>query len=102
MQHRKGAGELRRAWALDIFCEDCGHTRRFQRRDLLELETEGFRTFQHLAAKLVCKHCRERQGQGAGQGQGRWQGQGQGRWQGQGHNVTLRPRWFKPARPGLH
>lgn len=56
--------ELRQARALDIECEDCGRTRRFQRRDLLELDMEGIRTFQQLGSKLYCRHCRERRGKG--------------------------------------
>lgn len=78
MDAKHYVSELRQARALDIVCEDCGRTRRFQRRLLLELDMEGFTSFQQLAAKLVCKHCRERQGQG--------------------HNVTLRPRWFAHLR----
>jgi len=78
MDARHYVSELRQARALDIVCEDCGRTRRFQRRYLLELDMEGFHSFQQLAAKLVCRHCRERRGEG--------------------HNVTLRPRWFSHLR----
>ncbi|MEZ0171046.1 hypothetical protein [Microvirga sp. TS319] len=78
MDVKRHVSELRQAKALDIFCEDCGSARRFQRRHLLELDMGGFTSFQQLAAKLVCRHCRERKGQG--------------------HNVTLRPRWFSHPR----
>lgn len=70
--------ELRQARALDIVCEDCGRTRRFHRRDLLELDLEGIRSFHQLGSKLVCKHCRERRGEG--------------------RNVSLKPRWFSNVR----
>lgn len=80
---KRCVSELRQARALDILCEDCGSARRFQRRYLLELDMEGFTSFQQLAARLVCKHCRERKGQG--------------------RNVTLRPRWFShPRATGPH
>ena len=70
--------ELRQARALDIVCEDCGRTRRFQRRDLLELDLEGFHSFHQLGSKLVCRHCRERKGEG--------------------RNISLKPRWFSHLR----
>ena len=77
MEYGRAVSELRQARALDIVCEDCGRTRRFQRRDLLELDMEGFRTFPQLGSKLVCRHCRERQGRGK--------------------NISLKPRWFSQA-----
>lgn len=64
MEYGMAASELRQAKALDIVCEDCGRTRRFQRRDLLELDMEGFRTFPQLGSKLVCRHCKGRRGAG--------------------------------------
>jgi hypothetical protein len=78
MQGTKGVGELRQARALDVECEDCGRTRRFQRRDLLALDREGVRTFRHLGSRLTCRHCRDRSGSGK--------------------NVTLKPRWFSHLR----
>jgi hypothetical protein len=56
--------ELASVRAVDIQCEDCGRTRRFQRPALLDLERKGVRTFPQLASRLYCRHCAERNGTG--------------------------------------
>jgi len=60
MEARHRDSELRRAWALDITCENCGRVRRFQRRKILDLEARGYRSFHELGSRLYCRGCDER------------------------------------------
>jgi len=52
--------ELALAWAVDITCENCGRTRRFQRRALANLQDKGCRTLAQLGSRLYCLACEER------------------------------------------
>ena len=45
---RAMGNELAEAWAVDVSCENCGRTRRFQRDALMHLRARGCRTMAQL------------------------------------------------------
>ena len=52
--------ELEAYQVIDIECEDCGRTRRMQRRAIAEAIRNGAHTLIELHNKLYCSACRER------------------------------------------
>lgn len=64
---------LSKAKALNLSCEDCGRPRTFDQSKLLELRSQGLKTFRDIAPRLKCKSCSAKGGDGK--------------------NVTMKPVW---------
>ena len=75
---RATGNELDLVWAVDVSCENCGRTRRLQRRTLASLRDRGYHTLAQLGSRLYCMACQERN---AG-----------------GRNVSVVPHWIGEGR----
>jgi len=71
--HRWIDQNISRAKGLSLFCEDCGRPRTFDQQKLLELRSQGVRTFRDIAPRLRCKSCLAKGGDGK--------------------NITIKPIW---------
>ena len=58
------SAELASFSAVDIRCEDCGRTKRLQRRQLQDIVHSGTRSLIGLHNRLYCSACRGRGGDG--------------------------------------